>query len=153
MSKSDPDPRSRIIITDSPEVIQKKIMAALTDSTNSISYDPENRPAVSNLLQLLSHFDPKERSATELANVYSGHTMASFKRTLADTISTGLAPIRERYSEIIAVGNGGYLDSIEEMGAKKAWESAEPTMESIREALHLKQPYLGRLTPRKTEHM
>jgi tryptophanyl-tRNA synthetase len=144
MSKSHSDPRSRILITDSPEVIDKKVMAALTDSTNSISYDPENRPGVSNLLQLLSHFDSEGRSAADLGSVYSGHSIASFKRTLAETISTSLAPVRKRYSEIMAEGNGAYLDHVEEKGAKKAWESAEPTMTSVRKALHLKQPFPGR---------
>lgn len=144
MSKSHSDPRSRILITDSPEVISKKVMAALTDSTNSISYDPENRPGVSNLLQLLSHFDSEGRSPADLGNVYSGHNLASFKRTLADAISTNLSPIRERYHKIMEEGNGSYLDHVEEIGAKKAWESAEPTMASVRKALCLKQPYLGR---------
>jgi tryptophanyl-tRNA synthetase len=145
MSKSHSDPRSRIVITDSPEVIHKKIMSALTDSTNSISYDPENRPGVSNLLQLLSHFDEQGRSAEELgSSVYSGHNIASFKTTLSDSISKSLAPVCERYYRIMAEGNGSYLDQVEEMGAKKAWESAEPTMASVRKALHLKQPYLGR---------
>ena len=41
MSKSDTDPRSRILITDSADEIHRKIMSALTDSTNSVSYDPE----------------------------------------------------------------------------------------------------------------
>ena len=141
MSKSHPDPRSRIVITDSPEAIHKKIMSALTDSTNSISYDPEKRPGVSNLLELLSHFDEQGRSAEELgASVYAGHTIASFKTTLSDTISKHLAPIRERYFQIMAAGESSYLCEVENRGAKKAWESAEETMVGIREALHLKQP-------------
>lgn len=144
MSKSHPDPRSKIVITDEPEVIHKKVMSALTDSTNSISYDPENRPGVSNLLQLLSHFDDQNRSAADLGFVYAGHSIASFKGTLSNSISNSLAPIRERYFQIMAEGDGAYLDQVEEMGAKKAWESAEPTMASVRKALHLKQPYLGR---------
>jgi tryptophanyl-tRNA synthetase len=145
MSKSHSDPRSRILITDSPEVIHEKIMSALTDSTNSISYDPDNRPGISNLLQLLSHFEGDGRSAEELGTVYARHNVASFKRTLSESISNNLAPIRERYFDIMAEGNGTYLDHVEEMGAKNAWESAEPTIASIRKALHLKQPHLGRI--------
>ena len=38
MSKSDnPDPKSRILITDDAESIKRKIMSALTDSTNTVS--------------------------------------------------------------------------------------------------------------------
>jgi tryptophanyl-tRNA synthetase len=144
MSKSHTDPRSRILITDTPEIIHKNIMSALTDSTNSISYDPENRPGVSNLLQLLSHFDEEGRDSRDLATVYSGHDLSSFKRTLADSIAKSLAPIRERYFEIMREGEGAYLDHVEELGAKKAAESAEATIASVRSALRLKQPYLGR---------
>lgn len=142
MSKSHSDPRSRILITDTAEVIHKKIMSALTDSTNSISFDPQNRPGVSNLLQLLSYFDEEARSPEELGIVYSGHNIASFKRTLADVIASSLAPFRKRYFQIMEEGNGAYLDQIEELGAKRAGESAEPTIAAVRKTLCLKQPYV-----------
>ncbi|RQM06458.1 hypothetical protein DH86_00002299, partial [Scytalidium sp. 3C] len=66
MSKSHADVRSRILITDTPEDIHRKIMAALTDSTNSVSYEPETRPGVANLLHLLSYFDGDQRTPAVL---------------------------------------------------------------------------------------
>lgn len=50
MSKSDAQEKSRILITDTREDIIKKIKAALSDFDSRITYDPEQRPAVSNLV-------------------------------------------------------------------------------------------------------
>ena len=52
MSKSDPDAKSRIDLSDSPDVIAQKIKKSVTDSDPSITYDPTNRPGVSNLITL-----------------------------------------------------------------------------------------------------
>ena len=54
MSKSAPDANSRILLTDTPEQIQSKFKRAVTDSEPMLTYDPENRPAVSNLISILS---------------------------------------------------------------------------------------------------
>jgi tryptophanyl-tRNA synthetase len=53
MSKSAPNPNSRILITDPPEVIVKKIRGAVTDSERTLTWDPEERRGVSNLLRIL----------------------------------------------------------------------------------------------------
>lgn len=137
MSKSHPDPRSRILITDSPEEITKKINAARTDMIDTVSYDPENRPAVSNLLHLLSHFDAQGRSPTELGTVHESLKLGPFKKLVAQTISTSLLPIRTRWQEVMREGDGAYIDHVERLGAKRARESAEATMVIVREAVGL----------------
>merc|ERR1711939_634674 len=53
MSKSDADPKSRILITDTREEIHAKVKGAITDSEPGISFDPEKRPGVSNLIEIL----------------------------------------------------------------------------------------------------
>lgn len=54
MSKSDPDPKSIICMTDSPDQIVSKIKKAVTDFTSEITYSLEERPGVSNLINILS---------------------------------------------------------------------------------------------------
>lgn len=54
MSKSDPDKRSCIMITDTPEVIKEKLKKAVTDCTSAVTFDPVGRPGVSNLLTMHS---------------------------------------------------------------------------------------------------
>ncbi|RDL35066.1 Uncharacterized protein BP5553_06997 [Venustampulla echinocandica] len=137
MSKSHVDPRSRILITDTPEIIYKKLMSALTDSTNSISYDPVARPGVSNLLELLSHFDAEGRDAQKLAVVYGDLGLGQFKKVVATTISESLAGIREKYAQVLNQDGGAYLDHVEREGARRARENANATMAIVREAVGL----------------
>jgi len=137
MSKSHSDPKTRILITDSPDEIRKKIMSALTDSVNSVSYDPRNRPGVSNLLQILSHFDTEGRSAEDLGLAYSNLTLRELKTLVSDNIARSLLPIRKRYEEVMAENNGAYIDHVQAKGAEKARESAEEMMSVIREKTRL----------------
>lgn len=54
MSKSDPDPKSCIMITDTPEAIAAKVKKSITDLTSAVTYEPEARPGVANLLTIHS---------------------------------------------------------------------------------------------------
>lgn len=54
MSKSYPDKLSRIEITDSPDDITEKIKKAVTDCTSQVTYEPDIRPGVSNLVGIHS---------------------------------------------------------------------------------------------------
>lgn len=137
MSKSHPNPLSKILVTDAPEEIHLKIMSALTDSTNSVSYEPILRPGVSNLLQLLSCFDPEGRSVEDLAIIHQARTLKDFKALVSDAILVGLSGVRSRYFDVMAEGDGRYLDHVAEMGAGKARGSAESTMAIVRTAVGL----------------
>ncbi len=52
MSKSDDNPRNFVLMTDEPNVIRKKIKSAVTDSDGVIAYDRQNKPGISNLLDI-----------------------------------------------------------------------------------------------------
>ncbi|CAB3381191.1 Hypothetical predicted protein [Cloeon dipterum] len=54
MSKSDPDPKSRISLVDEPKVIVEKCKKAITDFTSEVTYDPEGRRGVATLIDLVS---------------------------------------------------------------------------------------------------
>ena len=54
MSKSAPNPLSRISLLDDEAQIKKAIMKATTDSEGIIKFDIENKPGVSNLLTIYS---------------------------------------------------------------------------------------------------
>jgi tryptophanyl-tRNA synthetase len=136
MSKSHTDPRSRISLTDKPDEIQKKINSALTDSEPVISYDPGNRPGVSNLIELLRHFNDEEKSCNDIVAEYGGLSLKAFKELLGSKISSKLAPVRERYLELID-DNSGYLDSVAEQGARKAGQNAHLTLESVKRKIGL----------------
>lgn len=54
MSKSDPDPLACIFLSDTPDVLVKKVKASVTDTTKELYYDPVTRPGVSNLITIHS---------------------------------------------------------------------------------------------------
>jgi tryptophanyl-tRNA synthetase len=53
MSKSDETGKGVIFMSDTPEEASKKVMSATTDSVGKISYDKDNQPGVTNLLDIL----------------------------------------------------------------------------------------------------
>lgn len=136
MSKSHRSDRSRILITDSSGDIKAKIGSALTDSIPGISYDPTNRPGISNLLDIMSIFDAQGRSSESLAQDYSDLSPRRFKEMVSDAIISGLGGIRERYLSLV-VSNDSYLDKVEAEGARKARKSADETMEIVKAAIGL----------------
>lgn len=138
MSKSHHDLRSRIQIDDSPEVISDKIKLALTDMVTGLSYDPDHRPGVSNLLAILSYLDEQGRTAEELAQVCNSMTMRQFKETVSRTISESLASARDKYHRIIN-DDTHYLDDIAMEGSKKARQQAGQTMTVVRQVLGLER--------------
>lgn len=137
MSKSDPDIRSRILITDTPEDIQLKIKLALTDSTPEIYFDESRRPGVSNLISIMSHLNQGAVSTEEVAQHCKSLTMREFKDEVTEIIVTGLESIRTRYKYYLEADSGQYIDNIAIEGSKKARNKAEITMAKIRHCVGL----------------
>ncbi|KAG8626621.1 hypothetical protein KVT40_005566 [Elsinoe batatas] len=135
MSKSHANPKSRIHLTDTKEDIEKKIKVALTDSIEGVSYDPTQRPGVSNLLEIAFNMDDQgATSAADLAKDYEGLSLKAFKGQVADIINAKLDPIRNRYMEIEADGERQIEDAAR-LGAQRASESANATMRMVRMAI------------------
>jgi tryptophanyl-tRNA synthetase len=133
--KTQLSPAKRVMITDSREAIHTKLRSALTDSTEGVSYDPEARPGVSNLVDLIFHFDQAgPASPEELALDLKHLSMRALKEKAADTIDRSIAPVRERYEELMS-GDQKELVAHAEHGAQKAEAIAETTMQRIRTAM------------------
>jgi len=130
MSKSDPNAKSRILITDSPELIEARIRQAVTDSFPGISYDPEKRPGISNLIEILSALDPKGRTPEQLAQEMSDHTVRQLKMVVSHVVATELAEVRERFEHYRASRQEVY--DFAAAGAEKAMQIAKPNMDMIR---------------------
>lgn len=98
MSKSHTDKRSRILVTDSPETIRKKISAARTDSIEgAITYDLENRPGVSNLINILKYTTRSPLSQQELLAEVGDVSLGTFKNLVADAIIREFEGVREKF--------------------------------------------------------
>ncbi|KAL9099260.1 MAG: hypothetical protein Q9163_005213 [Psora crenata] len=131
MSKSH-DSRSRINMNDTEDDIAAKIRLALTDSITGITYDPINRPGVSNLLELMSQFDGETRSADRLARIYSCMSMREFKANAARALIDGLASFRERYHLLMHANKARDLEDIANYGAVEAQKQATKTILQIK---------------------
>ncbi|MDR0846945.1 MAG: tryptophan--tRNA ligase [Lactobacillales bacterium] len=131
MSKSDDNKKAFVSLLDEPSVILKKIKSAVTDSSGVISYDPEEKPGVSNLLTIFSSFDG--RSVEELEAAYAGVGYGQFKTDVAQAIIDVLEPIQARHRELVAPGSE--LDAILDAGAKRANEIAGANLLKMKKAM------------------
>ncbi len=131
MSKSDPDPRSRILLVDDPDTIRKKVKVAVTDSERYVEYDRARKPGISNLLEIMSFFTG--RSIDALVAEYHDSGYGVFKQAVAEAIVEGLAPLRTRYKEL----SDADVAHILQKGALDARQRAEETMVSVRRAVGL----------------
>ena len=132
MSKSNENIHSRISLLDPPNKIKKSIMRATTDSDGIIKFDPENKPGVSNLLNIYSVLSGI--SIEDLEKKYEGCGYGDFKKDLVEVTVNALAPIQERYNEI---RNSEELLNILRDGAEKANAIAEKTMARVKDKFGL----------------
>ena len=98
MSKSDTNEYSRISLLDEPNKIKKAIMRSTTDSEGEIRFDIENKPGISNLLNIYSAFSGK--SVQEIEKEYAGQGYGNLKKNLVEITVDALAPIKEKYNQI-----------------------------------------------------
>ena len=131
MSKSDPSPKSRINLTDGDEEILAKIKAAVTDTGTEVVYSWEEKPGISNLLEILSFFTG--RSVEELAAEYRTGGYGVFKTAVAEAVAAGVKPIRETYQGM----SDSEVSAVMSSSAERAKLMAEETMESVREVTGL----------------
>lgn len=93
MSKSAENIHSRISLLDDPAKIKKSIMKATTDSEGVIRFDTENKPGISNLLNIYSVLSGT--SIADLEKKYEGKGYGDFKKDLVEVTVKALTPIRE----------------------------------------------------------
>lgn len=132
MSKSDTNEKGFISLLDPPQLMTKKIKSAMTDSIGEVNDDPENQPAVTNLLQMYSSLSGLSRA--HIVQTYQGRGYGDFKKDLAEIVVNELAPIQERYHQLM---NGSDLDDILLQGAKVANEQADHVLAKVMTAIGL----------------
>ncbi|MGI6643781.1 MAG: tryptophan--tRNA ligase [Bacillota bacterium] len=132
MSKSDQDPLGFISLGDPKDVIVRKIRRAVTDSGREIIYDPDEKPAIANLMTIYANCANK--SLAEVQAMYEGKGYAEFKRDLAQVVVETLEPIQNRHKEL---AGSQELKDILTAGARKANQVAAATLKRAKERLGL----------------
>lgn len=132
MSKSAENIHSRISLLDDENKIKKSIMKSTTDSDGIIKFDIENKPGVSNLLNIYSVLSGK--SIDTLVSEYEGKGYGDFKKDLVDVTIQALAPIKTKYEEI---RNSNELIDILKDGAERANAIALKTLQRVKDVYGL----------------
>jgi tryptophanyl-tRNA synthetase len=127
MAKSNPSPGSFILLTDEPDKIRKKLRKAVTDSGTEVVYQPNEKPALANLLTIYSLMSGEKVS--EVEHRYAGKGYGDFKKDLAEVVVESLAPIQARMKEFL--NDPAQLDAILTEGAARARAIARPVMDNV----------------------
>ncbi|MGM8214663.1 tryptophan--tRNA ligase [Bacillaceae bacterium W0354] len=139
MSKSDDNHKATIFMLDEPKQIEKKIKSAVTDSEGIVEYDKENKPGITNLLNIYAGFSGK--SVEQLVEQYEGKGYGEFKGDLAEVVVNYLKPIQERYYELY---ESEELDRILDHGREKAEFVAQKTLKKAKKAMGIGRVHLKR---------
>lgn len=130
MSKSDDNARSYILLLDEPKKIIKKVKSAVTDTIGAVNYDPENQPAITNLINIYARFSGL--TPEQIVADYQGKGYGYFKGDVAEAIVSVLEPIQDRYHQLL---QSDELDEILARGASQANEIANATLARIEDAI------------------
>ncbi len=130
MSKSDPDPKATIFLTDTNKQIDKKVKSAVTDSGSEITYE-QNKPGVKNLIDIQCAL--LGETPESLLPRYAGKMYGHLKVDTAEVIIAKLAPIRDEAERMLA--DRAELDKALKLGADKARARADKTLSRVYEAI------------------
>ena len=111
----------------------KLIKKAKTDSQRTITYDPSERPEVSNLLMLASLCNG--RDPRQLAEEIGDGGAGKLKALVTEAINDYFAPIRQRRQELAA--NEDYLLQVLHTGNDQANQVASETVDNVRKAMKM----------------
>jgi tryptophanyl-tRNA synthetase len=131
MSTTRGTPQGTVRMLDEPDVIRKKFRSAVTDSGTDVRHDRDEKPGITNLLEIMSVAtgDP----IPELEARYDGGGYGRFKEDVGEAVVELLVPIQRRYEELR--GDEGELRRMLAAGAEKARAESEPTLEQMYERM------------------
>jgi tryptophanyl-tRNA synthetase len=132
MSKSEPDGAGGVLrMLDSPEVLRRKVMRAVTDSGDEVRHDAAAKPGVTNLLEILAACTGTP--PLEAAARYSSY--GELKKDTADAVVALLEPVRRRYAVLGA--DPRRVDKLLDAGRGRAVAFAAPRLDAAMGAIGL----------------
>jgi tryptophanyl-tRNA synthetase len=134
MSKSVDSPLGTIGLLDSDDDITRKVRKAVTDTDGEVRFDPEKKPGLANLLELLAA--ATNRTPAGVAADYSRY--GDLKNDVATALVELLRPIRER--RLALEGDLGHVNAVLARGAARAHEVATATYARAADAMGLLPP-------------
>lgn len=129
MSKSDTQAMATITVTDSPDDIALKVRRAVTDFTSEVTFDPETRPGVSNLVTI--HAATAGIGVEEAVSQARGLDTGAYKLLVTEAVVHRLTPIREEIERLRR--DRAHLEGVLARGACRARELAAPVLREARQ--------------------
>jgi tryptophanyl-tRNA synthetase len=118
-------------ILDDPATIAHKFRRAVTDSESEVRFDPERKPGVTNLLQILAA--STGRTPEDVAAGYTQY--GPLKTDAGEAVIEALRPVRKRAHDLLA--DRGELAALLRKGADKARVVASATLDRAYDAVGL----------------
>jgi tryptophanyl-tRNA synthetase len=140
MSTSLSSEQGAVYIADAPDAIRKKFKSAVTDSGREVRYDPQEKPGMSNLLEIMSVATGEPIASLEQR--FDGAGYGDFKEAVGESVVALLTPIRERYEALRA--DERELQRLLAVGAEKARNVSEPTLDEMYERMGFARSQAGR---------
>ena len=127
MSKSASSPNGIVDLLDDPKVSAKKIRSAVTDTGREVTFDPVDKPGVSNLLTIYSALSG--RTVDELVTAYEGKGYGDLKKDLGAVVADFVTPVQARTRGYL--DDPAQLDKLLGIGAEKARSVASVTLRNV----------------------
>ncbi|RZF62359.1 tryptophan--tRNA ligase [Sphingobacterium corticibacterium] len=130
---------SCVYLSDSPEVIRKKVMRAVSDAGPTEMHQAKPEP-IQNLFDLMKVVSTPD-TLQHFEDLYNKCEIryGDFKKQLAEDMVLATEPVRSRIHEIS--NDDEYVKKVIRMGAEKASESARKTIREVREIIGIKKLY------------
>lgn len=124
MSKSDPNPKGTVYLTDEPNVIMKKFKSAVTDSEMSVRY-ADGKDGINNLMTIYSAVTGKDYQAIE--DEFAGRGYGDFKKAVGEAVVAELEPVQKKYKELM--NDKAYLQDCWTKGGEFAQRLSQRTLD------------------------
>ncbi|MCR4894305.1 MAG: tryptophan--tRNA ligase [Eubacteriales bacterium] len=128
MSKSDENANAYILMKDPRDVIISKFKKAVTDSGHEIVHDRENKPGISNLLEIYACVCGK--SVKEAEADFATSSYADFKLAVGEAVADRLAPIQSEFDRLVK--DKQYVMDILKDGSEKASAIAARVLDKVK---------------------
>jgi len=136
MSTTGGTPQGTVLVLDPPDVIRKKFKTAVTDSGREVRFAPDEKPGVSNLIEILSV--ATGTPVPEVESSFDGRGYGDLKGDVGEAVVALFRPVQERYAELRA--DEGELRRLLSVGAEKAREASAPTLELMYDRMGFVRP-------------
>jgi tryptophanyl-tRNA synthetase len=127
MSTTRGAPQGVVRLIDAPEVIRRKFKTAVTDSGRDVLHDPDQKPGISNLIEIMAVATGD--SIGDIETRYDGSGYGQFKEDVGEAVVELLAPFQRRYEELRS--DDAELMRLLAIGAEKARSASAPTLERM----------------------